>query len=734
MSRFFKRLSFASRHSRPAGPSSSSEPQDSSASLQVPNMSRSLSRPALSQQRVTELYEVTLKAINDRWIEGLTEFTKFDLHGALSTFKSLLRSLRSPANDHPSGSTDDDEPPPYRFLLPEEVALLYINIGIIHGYLGSHYLAAAAFDEALLLDEASAIAWFGLGIARCYMQEMRASKLAFRQCRTRFATYDYQGNTYLEDITYRVWTGQDELEKQRLASWYAALNNNQDPTDISSTGLLPKDYFPNAFPTGTWKLESSVVRINHRKMWLGRIGQPAHWSPELKGIPVGVIFGLDIEARKSLANSNNIDGSSSNHFIKKHSRGNSTETIIPFRPSPVRESRGIPANFVKQKWAAIQQRLRSRTADPAAMARLLASPPPNAPAPAGNPNHRATSVSSGRTLTRPTQEPVDHQHTRARSASLPSSSFNNQVTIPNRFEDALSEGDDHSVTTFHVNIGTVANPDLPSNHPAVYLTSQASSTTHEWHQGSERVSVMANMQNIRNIQEVLDHNVADGDIGLANSHHPNAHSNGNIQTQSNGITQYPQHHQTLTINHDTYYPPNTPGAMSPITIQPGDTIPLPNLLHDLTTDDTYTLPATTYNPLPRTNLSDSFMTDTISSLASHDRSHMFPSLDSAPSSRRPSSSFAPESRRPSTDYPATVNHASRSSTGTIIWNPAYEEAYEHLSGRRTTVATGQQGPALAITPATPTRTEGALPDNTPTRIPDLTTMDELLAYYNITDE
>ncbi|KAL8664394.1 MAG: hypothetical protein Q9202_003084 [Teloschistes flavicans] len=707
MPKFFKRLSFASRPTRSAIAPKSSEPQDS------------------SQQRVAELYTATLRAINNYWTEGLIEFDGFDLHSALSIFKTLLRTLRSAEHEQSPSTTSDEatnEAPPYRFLLPEEIALLYVNIALIHGFLGSYYLAAIAFDEALLLDEASAVAWFGLGIAKFYLHELRASKTAFRKCHNCFLSHGDVGTRHWRDeITYKVWNGSGE---QSPNMGYAVLNDSHKTDDASGLGLLQTNVFAKAFPNGMWKLRRSqvvwnfevIVRERHSLQKKGQEGAGAR--TQLQGIPVGVIFGLDVEARNRLVSSNDDNNKTSIHFVKKHARGDSAETVIPYGSNPVGELRGTPANFIKQKWAAIQQRLKSRRIDPAATARILALSPPNAPAMSDNPNHQGRPISRGRMDTTPTQGSVGHQNTRPRSASLPSSSFNSRVIIPNRFEDALSDEDDRSSVSTDINIGNRINSVSLNNRPHEYLISPDSPATSFQQQRSScsSSSLISNMmQAVDSFREELEAD-AQGDR-LINRDSQNKNDINN-ETHSPS-SQYVQHHQD-PADHYNANSPNTTHDRRVTTIQPGDIV-LPNLIHDLTTDaalETYILPATRYVPLPRAApcpLSDSFMTDGVSSLASHDRAHMFPSLDSAPGSRGPSSAFvdsAPPSRRPSMDHCKSPNdqhhhyhphHSPHSSNGTIIWNPVYEEAYERLSGRRTATSSQPPAPAVEITSATPTQ-------------------------------
>ncbi|KAL8770378.1 MAG: hypothetical protein Q9194_005184, partial [Teloschistes cf. exilis] len=629
MSKFFKRLSFASRSTRPAAASRSSEPPDASTSPQVLNLSSLPSQAASSQQRVGELYTTTLGAINDAWTDGLAKFHDSERRSALSIFKTLLRTLRSPEDEHPPNAVDDEttnETPPYRFLLPEEVALLFINIALIHGFSGSFYLAAIAFKEALLLDETSAIAWFGLGVARYNLHELRASKRAFRKCHKCFLTHGTVGRTHwIDDITYKIWNGPED---HSLAMWYAALNHTNNFEDASGPGLPPKNFSAQAIPDGVWKLRRSCVARNisviEQERKKKKEKEDTGLRPDLKRISSGVIFALDVEARNRLVSSNEDNNQTSRHLVKKHSRGNSAETITRHGTNPLGELRGTPAHFVKQKWAAIQQRLKSRRTYHTTTARLLASTPPNAPALSDGPSRRGRSVRRGRMSTIPIQGAGSHQQTGPRSASLPPSSFNSRVMIPNRFEDALSDDDDHPSVSSNINIRNSIDSASPNHQPHEYSLPRLSSVVSFHWKRSTRSSALINdtMQAIDNFREELEAD-AQGD----HSHNSASQNANDIDSETHSTsTQYVQHQQDSSDDHDTDSPASYHNHRLTTTILPGDIV-LPNLIQDLTTDftfDTYILPATTYIPSPRfpaSNLSDSFMTDGISSLGSPDRAH-----------------------------------------------------------------------------------------------------------------
>ncbi|KAI4257303.1 MAG: hypothetical protein L6R42_005761, partial [Xanthoria sp. 1 TBL-2021] len=217
------------------------------------------------------------------------------------TFKRLLRALRIPTDESPSPTKDDftlPTPIPYQTLLPREVALLYINIGLIHAFLGSYYLAGQAFEEALVLDQTSAVAWFGLGIARFYSIELSASKKAFKKCKRCFIAQNVDGDTYQKnELIYEVWTGQSQAT---IRTWTGADHHDSE----GSEGRLDpfKGIMSSRLPNGQWRLEWLRAEWNYRvakweRNWIKHgVQRPGKWT--LTGIPAGVIFDLDLDASR----------------------------------------------------------------------------------------------------------------------------------------------------------------------------------------------------------------------------------------------------------------------------------------------------------------------------------------------------------------------------------------------------------------------------------------------------
>ncbi|KAL9010732.1 MAG: hypothetical protein Q9173_004366 [Seirophora scorigena] len=317
--------------------------------------STSYSKASPASQTPANRSAASLASVHERWIDGLEQYSNMHLHAALSTFKRLLRELRISADapNSPTFSVTQGEVPPHHTLLPEEVALLYINIGLIHGYLGSYYLSAAAFEEALLVDESSAISFFGLGIARFYLRELGASKRAFGRCRHCFdARAGGVRNNFNQEWTYRIWTRRPDPESKPSIIQTA---------DASDPWQQCKSLFSRDFPDGVWTLAKARVEWNCRIVMFERnyvrkgVERPGGGKWGLNGIPAGVIFGPDTvaEGRDAIIRSS-IDDSQPTNVVGV------AKTVLP---SPVGTLKSRTGSLVRQKWSLLQQKFLRKKSD-----------------------------------------------------------------------------------------------------------------------------------------------------------------------------------------------------------------------------------------------------------------------------------------------------------------------------------------------------------------------------------
>lgn len=353
----FAMLSSASHSSRPTmPPRASTTPNPSStAEMSSPSMKTSLEQ----QQTPSDDTSLSLTSVYNQWIQGLEQYKDFHLHAALSTFKRLLRHLRIMKDDISSPTTSvhsHTDSTLHRTLLPEEVALLYTNIALIHGYLGSYYLAAAAFEEALLLDDMLGLAWFGLGVSRFYLRELSASRRAFGKCLDCFVLRAEDGRKYQkEELDYKTWAGHSTPKNEQ-----DRVEDVEDLDDAPSPWKEFKGILGRSFPDGVWKLEKPRVEWNWRIALFERnylrkgVERPGGGKWGLNGIPAGVIFGPNsITGRDTTT----VHDSAVDKTITE-----ATELGITTPRGFAAGLKGRSGTLVKEKWSHLQQKLSRKKA------------------------------------------------------------------------------------------------------------------------------------------------------------------------------------------------------------------------------------------------------------------------------------------------------------------------------------------------------------------------------------
>ncbi len=335
-------------------------------SSSMPELSSPFLKTSSEQQTRADDCPISLTSIHTRWVEGLEQYANFHLHAALSTFKRLLRDLRTTADDASTPTTSvhgHTESTPYRILLPEEIALLYTNIALIHGYLGSYYLAAAAFEEALLVDEMLAIAWFGLGISRFYLREMSASRRAFGECQNCFVLPDENGRNYQrEELDYRIWAGHSAAGSERDNTDDAEGSDDaEDSDDAPDPWHEFKGILARSFPDGVWKLAKTRAEWNWRIAVFERnylrkgVERPDGGRWGLHGIPAGVIFGPNsVPGKEAIA-------------VHDFAVGNPVTEAPGLGMTAARGFiggwKGRSGSLVRDKWSHLQQKLLGKKVD-----------------------------------------------------------------------------------------------------------------------------------------------------------------------------------------------------------------------------------------------------------------------------------------------------------------------------------------------------------------------------------
>ncbi|KAL9025341.1 MAG: hypothetical protein Q9196_005816 [Gyalolechia fulgens] len=608
MSKLFRSFSSSAPNLRPSTRSNSSAVSDSSSTLRKPTL---LSETCWTPQSLNERSFRFRASIQSQWIEGLTQYTDFRLHSALSTFKRLLRDLRSTEEELHSPTASIDlytDSAPYGILPPEEIALLYINIALIHGYLGSYYLSAAAFEEALLLDEVSGVAWFGLGLAKFYLRELGASKRAFGKCQACFVTRDEDGERHQKPfLTYRVWIGYSALE-HRLDRG----ENSKDSKIVSGPWQPFKSILSHNFPDGQWTLERPRVEWNWRIALFERnymrkgVERPGGGKWGLNGIPAGVIFG---PASHFAIENTALDCAAVDDLVDKGSK------VVMIRSELDGEAKGWTGGLVKQKWSLLQQKIRGK------QARAITAP--------SSPRRIKSSESTNQQSKFIEGKAPPEKATRGRVSShlpgVPGISF--PFTLPTSRSRVHGSYEKQWTAGFDVSIGSQATHDVVPVFPRRRSSLVPLSAKFAYSPRRLSRESMYQMNNtVHEIDSIEEEAVEDQYTDSLNEQRVVDDLDDRILENVS-----PKDMRGLSSSH---------GAKINVVVTPGRTedVMLPGWMYYGGTTSAMaaiTIPQTAASPRFG---SDSFMTDNISPLSSHTKSAMFPHFSDgqSPSSRQPS--------------------------------------------------------------------------------------------------
>ncbi|KAL8828290.1 MAG: hypothetical protein Q9170_006672 [Blastenia crenularia] len=675
MARLFRSSTSLASSPRASIPSRSSTV---SAASSTPRKSTLLSDPRTTSQNTSESSSLLRTSIHAQWVDGLTQYMDFHLHNALSTFKRLLRDLRIDEDDLPSPTTTNHSyigSTPYRILSPAEVALLYVNIALIHGYLGSYYLSAAAFEEALLLDDTSGIAWFGLGIARFYLRELGASKRAFGKCQACFVVEDENGSKQQRDeLIYNVWPGTSELgHGSVVAERSSGPEGTLDPWH-PFRGVLARTFFDRSWalerPRVEWNWRIALFERNYVRKGLERPGG-GKWG--LNGIPAGIVFGPDTHVSNAAIETHRI---TDNQFNNKGSELITTAHHV------------WTGSLVRQKLSLLQQKVLrkkpSAVVSPVSPMRTKCS-------------ESSTSSNDLKDNLASTEDAIFPRNMMAAGASSNNRGIlrtSTSLAIPKTLYRAHSLNEDNPKTQeaySQSDAGTKESDSLvpmfpPRRSSLTPPSTRKSYAAHRPFRYSGAATDIA-FQEFKSIEEdPIEDQFRDPWIEeAAVSENAGRNAEGCSPKDTRGLLP--------SSNNPSSYSSITSGKV-------GNVIPR-NLMPDF-----HIIPALTNIQIPQTATSsrygsDSFMTDDISPLSSRMRSGMFPSF---------SDWHSPSSRRPS--YATDVWNASSDTVGS--------EEYDDRDSRRPSAI-------VTLTPATPERSGGLPP--TPANL-----LDDLVDTYYMTSD
>lgn len=217
-------------------------------------MRKSKHKPVLAPHSSTT-EPLSLAKVRQQWIAAL-ELTPIPSIAALKRIVSLLKVYH-----------EIEHKPP--LLARHQMALLFLNLGLLRAFLGDYWLAEGSFKEALKLDEGHVVGWYGLGIARFLLGDLKNSKRAFGRC---LGCLDPH-----ESLPVKVWIavggrhgcGLEMDEEIREGGVW----------NFSKTRVV-------------WNLKHTIEEMGWKK---GGRQRSAEGKCGLNGIPVGVLFGPDFD-------------------------------------------------------------------------------------------------------------------------------------------------------------------------------------------------------------------------------------------------------------------------------------------------------------------------------------------------------------------------------------------------------------------------------------------------------
>ncbi|KAL9073562.1 MAG: hypothetical protein Q9161_002802 [Pseudevernia consocians] len=199
---------------------------------------------------------LSLPAIHAHWTAAL-------LLPPTARLSNLRRLVRAVTKDHH---------PALRPLPLADLCPLYLDLALAYAFLGEYYLASKVFKEAVDNDSASAVGWFGLGLAQAELAEWRNARRSWKQCLQCFKSVGGQQ----EGIRYVLFQAQDEAARDEAAPMMEVILDSRE-----------------------WTLERTRVDFNLqvalREKGSKKLGvaprSAGQKRPGLNGLPAGLRFG-----------------------------------------------------------------------------------------------------------------------------------------------------------------------------------------------------------------------------------------------------------------------------------------------------------------------------------------------------------------------------------------------------------------------------------------------------------
>lgn len=257
---------------------------------------------------------LSLPAIHAHWTTALSLPPTAQL-------SSLRRLVRAVTKDHH---------PALRPLSLAALSPLYLDLALAYAFLGEYYLASTVFKAAVENDAASAVGWFGLGLAQAELAEWRNARRSWKEC---LRCFESVGGRQ-EGICYVLFQAHDEASQD-------------EATQMLEVGL----------DSSEWTLERTRVEFNFRvalhekgSKKLGVAPRAAgEKRPGLNGLSAGLRFGPGWDASLQSLDSPLVAQYTSSYTQKLGDGESFTSNPQPAPHTPSHPSATIPPHISSRK-------------------------------------------------------------------------------------------------------------------------------------------------------------------------------------------------------------------------------------------------------------------------------------------------------------------------------------------------------------------------------------------------
>ena len=365
---------------------------------------------------------LSLPAIHAHWTAALS----LPPTAQLSNLRRLVRAVTK------------DHHPAIRPLSLAALSPLYLDLALAYAFLGEYYLASTVFKAAVENDAASAVGWFGLGLAQAELAEWRNARRSWKQCLRCFESVAGRQ----EGIRYALFQAQDEAVQDEACQ-------------MLEVGL----------DSEAWTLERTRVEFNFRvalhekgSKKLGVAPRAAgEKRPGLNGLSAGLRFGPGWDASLQ-----SLEPPPLAYYSRSCTEGSGDGAVLTSNPQPAPQT--PPSASTSRPGASLPPRISSHKPLPA----LPRSPPKLIPSLAddGNFNDHRPSLDKDPFMSSPENESLDPFDTSSQTLTIrPYNGYHQRLSQQStlftpedhHFYDHTDEDDDQSKDTSAAIDDTIAS-------------------------------------------------------------------------------------------------------------------------------------------------------------------------------------------------------------------------------------------------------------------------------------